>query len=125
MVNLSDTHVCIYNWIDVYHSLLLLPFHRNRSRSLGNVLDHDAIKKHSYVNVKESDSSSSAEHKIRNSALTTAAQKKPPMPLPKPEFLTPQQGETPNKSRHSYESVNMSEVKGNSHPLSSNSTSSM
>ena len=85
----------------------------------------DAAKKHSYVNVKEDDTSS-VDQDIKNSTLATAAQKKPPMPLPKPSVLTTQQVEVqPMKCRHGYESVNMDQVKGNSHPLSSSSTSSM
>ena len=90
------------------------------------MLDHVAAKKHSYVNVKEDDTSSSEEQKVKNSTLVTAAQKKPPMPLPKPSFLSAPQVEVqPMKRRHGYESVNMSQVRGNFHPLSSNSTSSM
>ena len=50
----------------------------------------------------------------------TAVTKKPPMPLPRASSLK-EDGESPspNKSRNSYEFVDINKVKGNSHPLSS------
>ncbi len=108
----------------------MLSIRRNRSRSLGNVLDQDVTQRSSYVNVTGDDSSSlSIEQKIRSSTLTTAAQNKRPKPLPKPSLVdesknqevtsTPSNREVPpNKGRHGYEFIDILRVKGNSHPLS-------
>lgn len=88
---------------------------------MDNVLDTDTPKKNNYINISTSHvSSHTLKQKPHSSTLTTTTIKKRPQPLPKPaSFDATVKGEAPNKGRHGYESVDISRVKGNDHPLSS------